>query len=246
MTTKNKNSIIRDIVKGTEIRGVTVNKRKYYFVGDLVKTYGSSFLSSLPSPPISMRIADGGNSQTRRLVNVTDFKNTIRSKKASVKPSALKLRTSSSPACKKIIARQMELPLSEKPVKPIGNVSKLPLVEIKDPVVNDITTARANMLKSDIKHWCKKFSDAQVKKLKLTASDLEKTDRSVYRETYYTMYQEFDRVLSVALKVSVYGLADFGFGKTFRKAGMNYLDVVEKNGMLELLHTVARSLFSSK
>ena len=108
MTTPAKNNITRDIIKGTEIRGVTVNKRKYYFIGDLVKTYGSGFISCLPSPPISLRITDGGNSQMRRLVNVTDFKSTIRSTKLNLKPSALKRKAGKVMACNKTIVIKVQ------------------------------------------------------------------------------------------------------------------------------------------
>ena len=54
-------------------RCVHLERRKYFFVSDLVKTYGSGFLNLLEEAPVIRRITHGKNSQTRRLVPSTDF-----------------------------------------------------------------------------------------------------------------------------------------------------------------------------
>jgi hypothetical protein len=55
-------------------RCVNLNRRKHYFVSDLVRVYGSGFLNLLETPPVIQRIKCGNNSQSRRLVSSTDFK----------------------------------------------------------------------------------------------------------------------------------------------------------------------------
>jgi hypothetical protein len=56
------------------VRSVNLERRKHYFVSDLVKTYGSGFLNLLSTPPVVQRIKDGNNSQSRRLISSTEFK----------------------------------------------------------------------------------------------------------------------------------------------------------------------------
>jgi len=86
MTTKTeKFEITRTIIDGQEVLGTVLNKRKYYFLADLKKLYGTKFMTHLPTTPISRRIAVSGNSQTRQLVNVSDFKASFRSYKQALK-----------------------------------------------------------------------------------------------------------------------------------------------------------------
>lgn len=88
MTTKIKNKqleITRTIMDGQEVLGTVLNKRKYYFLADLKKLYGTKFMTYLPTNPIALRIAVSGNSQTRQLVNVSDFKASFRSYKQALK-----------------------------------------------------------------------------------------------------------------------------------------------------------------
>lgn len=55
-------------------RCINLERRKHYFVSDLVKIYGSGFLNLLETPPVIQRVKHGNNSQSRRLVSSTDFK----------------------------------------------------------------------------------------------------------------------------------------------------------------------------
>ena len=66
-------------------RCVNLDRRKYYFVSDLVYAYGSGFLKGLSNPPVIQRIKDGNNSQSRRLVSSTDFKSVCTKFKLSPK-----------------------------------------------------------------------------------------------------------------------------------------------------------------
>lgn len=58
------------------VRCVLLERRKYLFVSDLVKTYGSGFLNLLEEDPMIMRVTHDSNSQTRRLVPSAEF-NTV-------------------------------------------------------------------------------------------------------------------------------------------------------------------------
>lgn len=102
--TKNKN-ISEELFDGVVVRATIVNKRKFYFLSDLVTAYGSKFVKHLSTAPLVARIADNGNSQNRRLVNVMDFKSAIKAVKMQ------KTQVKSKP--KKHIAEQMDLPLCE-------------------------------------------------------------------------------------------------------------------------------------
>lgn len=74
-TKKNKTTAFYD---NNGSRCVQLERRKYLFVSDLVKTYGSGFLNLLEEAPIIRRITHGSNSQTRRLVASADFNATCR------------------------------------------------------------------------------------------------------------------------------------------------------------------------
>ena len=104
--------IIRTSMDGQEVLGTMINKKKYYFLADLKRLYGTKFMPYLPTNPISLRIPVSGNSQTRQLVNVSDFKDGFRKYKQATKEkdeSKLKWVKKDAPAKKKHIAEQLDM-----------------------------------------------------------------------------------------------------------------------------------------
>lgn len=232
--TKNKN-ISEELFDGVVVRATIVNKRKFYFLSDLVTAYGSKFVKHLSTAPLVARIADNGNSQNRRLVNVMDFKSAIKAVKMQ------KTQVKSKP--KKHIAEQMDLPLCEA-VKSCSGKTEVKLKErkVEDIQVNDFQTAKANMMKSDISYWCGNVAAKEAKEKGLTKEYIANTNNELRRQAYYALYQEFDRVLASQLGVKIHELGTHKLGKKYRLEG-KYIDTVDKAGYLGLLHKVAQQMF---
>lgn len=72
-TNKTKKNKITAYYGNNGIRCVLLERRKYLFVSDLVKVYGSGFLNLLEEEPMIMRVTHDSNSQTRRLVPSAEF-----------------------------------------------------------------------------------------------------------------------------------------------------------------------------
>lgn len=264
MKTQNakSDSNINKFINGKEIRAAIVDKRKFYFVSDLIKVYGSGFINNLPTAPIVVRLTANGNSQTRRLVNVMEFKTALKQgKKTPTKRSYNKI--------KKVMAEQMELPLSkakeEAPVVVDQFMDEVRLeeaqttstptaathqeehmdasVEDSGDKINSFHKARMNMLKSDIYNWCRAAAAREEKVRNVPKEESAKVGEDIRREVYHIVYQEFDRVLAAKLGITVYQLANHKLGKKFRLKG-GYTDTVEKAGHLDLLHNVAKTMFN--
>jgi hypothetical protein len=239
MTTKNaknNSNITEELFDGVVVRAALVNKRKFYFLSDLVTAYGSRFTKHLTTAPLVARLAVNGNSQNRRLVNVMDFKAAMKAVKA--KKAAVKNKP------KKVIAEQMELPLCKAAQACTGKTEvKHKERKIEDIQVNDFQTAKSNMMKTDISYWCGNVAAKEAREKGLTKEYIANTNNELRRQAYYALYQEFDRLLASQLNVKVYQLSEHKLGKKYRLEG-KYIDTIAKAGYLDLLHKVAQQMFN--
>lgn len=239
MTTKNaknNSNITEELFDGVVVRAALVNKRKFYFLSDIVTVYGSKFIKHLTTAPLVARLAVNGNSQNRRLVNVMDFKaamKTVKAKKDTVKNKP-----------KKVMAEQMELPLCKSTQSCTAKVEvKHKERKIEDIQVNDFQTAKANMMKTDISYWCGNVAASEARQKGLTKEHIADTNNELRRQAYYALYQEFDRILASQLGIKVHQLGEHKLGKKFRLEG-KYIDTIAKAGYLDLLHKVAQQMFA--
>lgn len=247
MSTK-ATTITYNTIEGTSVRSVNVLKRKYYFISDLTKVYGRGFVSKLPSTPIILRIKDGSVSQDRRLVNATEFKQTIRQ---IAQPSKVARNTgpkSTKVTFKKTEAEQFTFDFETKTSKttkqPIGENLRNLQIDLSD--VRDVDAVELSLIKGQINALVNNYVHSKAVSEGWTDEQLEQNDREKYREVYTALYREFDRVLRKQLGAEGKNLEDYNLGTESRKHRQNYLDMVGKQGLLPQFLNVAKQMFGYK
>lgn len=215
--------VYEDQVDNNRCRWIRAEGRKYFFVSDLQHAYGKKTIPPQGHASIKwMRVLDNGNSQERRLISAKDYTTYNRKDNVPVKKKAV--------AKKRAIVKLKVLQTRDLP----RNVAKKvkPLDEVRD-----------NFLKNDVMKLCKRYSNQLIAKRKLTRAAIEASDRWVYRESYRTIYHEFDRIMAQNLARDGHTLKDVGLGYANKKAGTRYIDTITAAGLMTVLHTVTQSLY---
>jgi hypothetical protein len=252
MSTKATTTITYNTIKGAQVRSINIAKRKYYFISDLTKIYGRGFVSKLSTEPLIRRVKDGSVSQDRRLVNVTEFKQVIRQ---TAKPSkvANKLAQKTTKATVgRVEAEQFMLDLTPKETDTSSKTQKTATasnlsnlhIDLKD--VRNVDEVERGMIKGQILGLVNRHLYEKAEKEGWTDEQLEQNNREKYRETYTALYREFDRVLLKQLATEGKTLQDYGLGIEGRGQRQNYLDRLDKQGLLPQFLEVAKQMFGYK
>lgn len=242
MSTK-KDTITLNTVKGNTVRSININKRKYYFVSDLTKIYGRGFVSKLPNATLLRRVNDGVTNQERRLVNVTEFKDTLRTTKAniSVSPTTTKLTAAlSQQVVMDFTSKPVEIEEKRSPAEDLKNIQ----IDLSD--VRTVEDVQQSSIKGQINALVYNYIHTKAINEGWTDEELEHNDRQKYREVYAALYKEFDRVISAQLHVKGKNLEDYGLGVESHGHRQNYLTRVGKQGLLPQLLDVAKQMFGYK
>lgn len=239
MTTKNKQyEITRTILDGQEVRGTVLNKRKYYFLSDLKKVYGTKFISYLPTNPITLRISVAGNSQTRDLVNVSEFKDSFRKYKQS-QPVKKTSAPKTAHTGKKHNAVQLELGFTkpEPPAQPAAAAAPVANAE------SDALAFRAKTVRANINKTIEAYSRKEVAELDNIDVDQAAELKKHIVKNYLKAYDQFDIGLAATNNITVKMLGDHGLGVKGRSNGRKYLDTIQSKGLLEYLAEVVEHMF---
>lgn len=249
MTAANKNyDITRSMLDGQEVRGTVLNKRKYYFLADLKRLYGSRFIPYLPANPISLRISVSGNSQMRQLVNVSEFKDGYRKYKQAAQPAK---NTTTAKRVVKLIAPQLEFPFEAPEAPKEVKSSSGPTNTRIAPVVTkeedeDVLQFRWKTIRMNINKLIADYSEKQLQLENVPARNKEAALKARIIKNYWQAYEEFDKSLAADAGVDIEKLASHGLGMVHRGKGKKYLDILQSKRLLQYLETVVERLFKLK
>jgi len=101
------------------------------------------------------------------------------------------------------------------------------------------------VLKADIKRICTAYTKKQLAAHPMTKAYIEKTDKWAYREPYYILYREFDRLLTRKLAKTGHSINKLNLGFHQTDSTEAYVNLVAKAGLLSDLHNLAIVLFKS-
>lgn len=257
MTTKTKNNLTpAPITKilGKECRYTKSDNKKFLYYTDLVKIAGKDFVKELRTPPIVLRVSDGSNSQDRRLVNVTDFRNAhnvVKEKKKLLKTTKAKVAKhvaeqfcfpfEGSSETKEIVSSK----LSDS-TKPAATEQKVDLLSVKIDVssvksIYDQPDAQHNLIKSQINGIVHKYVNSQIVENGFTDDSAESC--TLRTNAYIALYSQFDAAYAAALKEHNFTLEHAGLGPDVRFKS-KYMDLLAEKGLLPVLLTVAKQFFS--
>lgn len=242
-------------ILGKECRYVKIDNKKFLYYTDIVKIAGKDFVKELRTPPIVQRVSDGSNSQDRRLVNVTDFRNA-----QNVVKEKQKLQKTTKAKVTKHIAEQFCFPfepISKTDKKTVStrlrdtsksadteNPLDLTSVKIDTTAVKSIydqSDSQHNLIRSQINGIVHKYVDSQIVEHGFTD---DSTETCTLRGNAYTsLYAQFDSVYEAALKEHNLSLESIGLGPDVRFKS-RYMDLLAEKGLLPALLTVAKQFFS--
>jgi hypothetical protein len=254
-------------VNGFSCRTVEIRGSKYLVLHDLIAAFGRKFVNFLLIPPIVARVSDGSNSQDRRLVTITQFRN-ARNLQMESKDKKIAARASRNTAKPGRVEAEQHL----FPFETLGDLraKETKKVEPKEFDLSKITIDPSSVRKpgQDAPKEAKPApSPEQVLRTRInslvdnfaivTALEENRTDDvefgRIKGRMYTAMYEEFDRQIASALETSGKQLSDYGLGLEARinlaqkaKKGCNYMAVIEKLGCLPQLLVVAKQMFESQ
>jgi hypothetical protein len=220
------------------VRGTILHKRKYYFLADLKKLYGSKFVTYLPAEPISLRIAVAGNSQTRQLVNVSEFKDSFRKyKKTQTSKTATVKAVEKKP--KKTIATQLEMNFSTPQNAVKSAASEAPVSKTESDMI-------AKTFRRNINRTIEEYSKKEISATDNLDVDIESALKEKIVKNYLKAYAHFDKGLASSNNISINMLDNYGLGRKARSNGVKYLDTIQSKGLLDYLAAVVEHLFGNK
>lgn len=214
-------------LKGKECRYVNLQGLRHYYVSDIIKHFGRGFLSFVEDKNIiMMKLRDNNVNATRRLIRASLIDHnklvTLESKRKAITK-----------------AKNKAVQVKHKTREAVGFTKP----EQAARFLRDADTARDEMLRKEIHNLCMNKSVDDINARNLTNSDIKNSDRWVYRESYRTLYHEFDRIIGNRLKRIGATLSDYGLGYAFKKNASRYIDNIAKVGLLPELYTMAKALF---
>jgi hypothetical protein len=243
-------------IKGQECRYTKIDNRKFLYYSDLTKIVGTDFVKELRTSPIVARVADGSNSQDRRLVNVTDFRNAFRQFNEKLKLT--KVKTSKAPVSRCVAVQDcFDFELSD--TKKVTTTSEcksavkaksaidLSSVHIDASAIGSIysnLSAKEEMLKSQINAIVHKYVNALV--VENGFSDDSPETCELRAHAYTSLYKEFDKHYAAELGKRDLTLEQVGLGAKVRYGGSRYMDVLASKGALETMFVVAKHFFDKK
>lgn len=250
-------------IKGQDCRYTKIDNKKFLYYSDLTKIVGKDFVRELRTPPIVARVSDGSNSQDRRLVNVTDFRNALRqlaetkgATKKAVKttkmPSAC---TNSDQACfefiqpkeKKVVAQACPEVVKVKLTSTEAEGFDLSDIKLDTSLVGSIYSklrAKDETLKSQINAIVHKYVNNLVMENGFSDDSPEVCELRAH--AYTSLYKEFDAHYSTELDKRGMTMSQVGLGAKVRYNGNRYMDVLASKGALESLFAVAKRFFNKK
>ena len=224
-------------VNGFNCRAVTIQGLKYLVLHDLIATFGRKFLNYLLIDPVMYRVSDGSNSQNRKLITITQFRN---ARQAQMEGDGKKITsaTSKKPRTTRIEAEQSVFPFEKvatqepvkEPVQPRKPVSCN--TESQNPVkfdISKVTIDPVSVRKAGVDNPKEQKAPATAEQLLrikinsivdnyaiLYAIKAKRTEDVEYGRIksmcYTTMYDEFDRQIELALRETGKKLSDYGLG----------------------------------
>ncbi len=238
-------------ILGKDCRYTKIDNRKFLYYSDLIKIANKDFEKELRTPPIVQRVSDGANSQDRKLVNVTDFRNAYR--QAKEKNSLKKPAKSKS---KPHEAEQFCFPFE--PLKEGKSVSSSKLMDTSSSTApldlssikvdtSSIKTiyeqgeAKDSLIKSQINGIVHKYVNNQIIENGFTDDSAEAC--ALRQNAYVSLYTQFDLVYSTALAQYNIAMDSVGLGADVRFKG-NYMNILADKKLLPTLLEVAKQFFS--
>jgi hypothetical protein len=252
MTTINKRNpapITR--ILGKDCRYVKIDNRKFLYYSDLIKIAGKDFLKELRTSPIIQRVSDGANSQDRKLVNVTDFRNAHKQAKEKTKlkktPKVKAVRHEAEQFCfpfessnenKCVVSSKLQDSSCKKEILDLASI-KVDTSSIKP--IHQQGDAKDSLVKSQINGIVHKYVNTQIVENGFVDDSAEAC--TLRMNAYASLYTQFDTVYSAALAEHNLDMEAVGLGANVRyKSG--YMDILAEKKLLPILLTVAKQFFS--
>jgi len=264
MTTVIQNKIEKITVDGVDLRSVDINKKKYYYLNDLIKIYGGGFRKNLPSNPIHVCTGEGHDVRYRYLVSSADFK------EALTKSQKLKRNSMPYPVRKPVAVKataayveapqmELDLPFSEpttddipmdfvnaesaapQPVTALPEVKRYEISASPKKAADKPLQAKQISLKAEIWNLC--VCNGQKIGFEKGMTFEEILVSPLTGEAYSFLYKEFDKELKK--KFPLQQIKDWGLCNYYSKSSnVTYTAAIENAGLLPALREKAVELYA--